>query len=290
MNVAIREHATRRHTRHSPVLDSLSIYLQEIEAIPILSPQEERELSIRSRQGDEVAFEKLVRHNLRFVVKVARQFRRPGIQLEDLVNEGNYGLIQAARRFDPDRGCRLVTYARWWIRQSIFNYLTDRSRLVRIPSDKVYDMIRLVRSKDALQQQLGRAPLTSEIAKLMALRPSQVTQLQEMPVAACSLNEPADTDESTFELDTLQDTSDTSEETLARHEGSERVRDAMEELDPRERDVLRRYYGFDGHEPETLQGIGQDWGITRERVRQLRERALEKIRRSPLSEQLYDYV
>jgi RNA polymerase primary sigma factor len=183
-----------------------------------------------------------------------------------------------------------VTYARWWIRQSIFNYLTDRSRLVRIPSDKVYDMIRLVRSKDSLQQQLGRAPRLSELAQLMALRPDQVKQLQEMPVAACSLNEPADTDESSFELDTLQDNGDSSEETLARSECSERVRDALEQLDPRERDVLRRYYGFDGHDPETLQGIGQDWGITRERVRQLRERALEKIRRSPMSQQLVDFV
>ena len=290
MSVAMQGGSVHRERRSRSYSDALSLYMQEIECIPVLSPEEERKRSRQSLKGDEAAFEKMVRHNLRFVVKIARQFRRPGIQLEDLINEGNLGLIQATKRFDPDRGCRLVTYARWWIRQSIFNYLTDRSRLVRIPSDKVYDMIRLVRSKDALLQQLGRNPGVLELAHVLHCRPDQVKQLQEMPVAACSLSETSNTEESTFELDTLQDDSVSSDEEVTRSECSQSVKQALAQLDPRERDVLLRYYGFDGQDPETLQGIGKDWGITRERVRQLRERALEKIRNSPMSGQLCEFV
>jgi len=288
--VGSRDRVVASKSRRREARDSLSIYLQEIECIPVLTSSEEHDIALLAKQGDEVAMEKLVRHNLRFVVSIARQFRRPGTQLEDLINEGNFGLVQAARRFDPDRGCRLVTYARWWIRQSIFNYLTDRSRLVRIPSDKVYDMIRLVRCKDSLLQQLGRTPQLTELADVMSLRADQVKVLQELPVAGCSLNEPSDSEDSTFELDTLADDAVSSEDTIAAHECSEHLHEALSELDSRERDVLLRYYGFDGQDPETLQAIGQDWGITRERVRQLRERALGKIRKSSYSDQLYDYV
>ena len=290
MSVVTQDRVVGSKGRRREAHDALSIYLQEIESIPVLSSPEEHDIAVRAKQGSEAALEKLVRHNLRFVVSIARQFRRPGTQLEDLINEGNFGLVQAARRFDPDRNCRLVTYARWWIRQSIFNYLTDRSRLVRIPSDKVYDMIRLVRCKDSLLQQLGRTPQVSELADAMLLRTDQVQVLQELPVSGCSLNEPSDTDDSTFELDTLADESESSEDAMATHECSEHLHEALSELDSRERDVLLRYYGFDGQDPETLQAIGQDWGITRERVRQLRERALGKIRRSSYSEQLYDFV
>jgi RNA polymerase primary sigma factor len=132
MSVRTQEIRTTSSVVRRGTQDSLSIYMQEIECIPVLSPHEEHDVAVCAKQGDEAALEKLVRHNLRFVVSVARRFRRPGTPLEDLINEGNVGLVQAARRFNPDRGCRLVTYARWWIRQSIFNYLTDRSRLRHI--------------------------------------------------------------------------------------------------------------------------------------------------------------
>jgi RNA polymerase primary sigma factor len=264
-------------------------YLQEIENIPVLSPSEERELAILARRGDAAAQKELVRRNLRFVVTVARQYARHGVPLEDLINEGNIGLMRATARFDPARGFRLISYAVWWIRQSIMSYLTDHSRIVRIPAGKVHGLAKLARESERLMQEFGCAPSPEELALRLQLSPEQVEGLQNLPTHHFSLDEPAEGEESDFEVDTLEDPSSTEDwlvETLRTHD----IQSALDILDRREADILRRYFGLGTDEPESLQSIGEDYGVTRERVRQLRDRALWKLRNSIHAALLAEYA
>lgn len=268
---------------------ALQRYLHEIENIPVLTPSEERELALRARHGDATAQKELVRRNLRFVVTVARQYARHGVPLEDLINEGNIGLMRATARFDPARGFRLISYAVWWIRQSIMSYLTDHSRIVRIPAGKVHGLARLARESERLLQECGYAPSADELAKRLHITPEQVETLQQLPTYHFSLDEPAEGEESDFEVDTLEDPNSTEDwlvETLRTHD----IQSAMDILDRREADILRRYFGLNADEPESLQSIGEDYGVTRERVRQLRDRALWKLRHSAHADLLSEYT
>ncbi len=268
---------------------ALQSYLSEIEGISVLTPREERELAIRARSGDSGAQKELVRHNLRFVVSVARQYARYGVPLEDLINEGNIGLMRAAARFDPARGFRLISYGVWWIRQSIMSYLTDHSRIVRLPAGKVHGLARLVRASERLMQECSASPSTEALAKRMQLTRAQVEILQELPTVHFSLDEPVEGEESTFEVDSVEDKSSVEDllvETLRRED----IQSAMDVLDPREADILRRYYGLVSNTPESLQSIGVVHGVTRERVRQLRDRALWKLRHSAHADLLAEYA
>ena len=270
--------------------DALSIYLREIENIPVLGYAEEQRAARKARRGDAVAFQKLIRHNLRFVVKVARQYHRAGYPLEDLINEGNLGLVQAAKRFDPGRGCRFITYASWWIRRGILAYLTDRSRIVRIPADRVFERMQLARISGQLEQRLERQPSQAELARSMKRRESDIEFLQGLPVVSLSMDAPAAGEDADFEIETLEDGGSGSDEQCALRERSSVVRDAMQILDARERDVVQRHYGLLNDKPETLQKIGNDWGVTRERARQLKDRALQKIRMSRRARILREYT
>ncbi len=273
----------------SPEKSALLRYLHEIENIPVLTPAEERELALRAGRGDGDAQKELVRHNLRFVVSVARQFAHHGVPLEDLINEGNIGLVRATERFDPSRGFRLITYAVWWIRQSIMSYLTDHSRIVRIPAGKVQGMVRLARESDRLVQENGRFPSSDELAKRLRLTTDQVETLQHLPTQCFSLDEPAEGEEADFEVDTLEDPHSTDDwlvETLRSHD----IQAALQILDPREADILRRCFGLGAVTAESLQSIGQRHGVSRERVRQLRDRALWKLRHSAHADTLYEYA
>lgn len=270
--------------------DALSIYLREIENIPVLEFAEEQRTARKARRGDSVAFQKLIRHNLRFVVKVARQYHRAGLPLEDLINEGNLGLVQAAKRFDPTRGCRFISYASWWIRRGILAYLTDRSRIVRIPADRVFERMRLARISADLEQRLQRQPSQTELARSMKRRESDIEFLQELPVVSLSMDAPAEGEDADFEIETVEDGGSGSDEQVAVRERSSVVRDAMQILDARERDVVQRHYGLLDDRPETLQRIGTDWGVTRERARQLKDRALQKIRMSRRGRILREYT
>lgn len=279
---------TSQRPRTNSKQDALSLYLREIENIPVLDFEEEQRCAKKALRGNRAARQQLIRHNLRFVVKVAREYQRPTFPLEDLINEGNVGLVQAAERFDPARGCRFISYASWWIRRNILAYLTDRSRLVRIPADRVYDRMRLGRVEAALEQRLERQPEPEELAQWMECRVDDIVLLKGLPVVSMSLDEPSEGEDSEFELDTLEDNGRPSDEQLDAKQRAAALLGAMDGLDSRERTVLKRHYGLLGAEPESLQEIGSDWGITRERVRQLKERALSKIRRS--AQDLAEYL
>ena len=281
-----RKSGPSRVSKHS----ALAVYLSEIEHIPVLSVEDERALAARMRRGEEKARNELVRRNLRFVITVARQYMRFDVPLEDLINEGNIGLIRATRMFDPDRGFRFISYAVWWIRQSILSYITNQSRVVRIPAGQIQRMSRLARETERLMQECGCIPATDQLAKRLAISAEQVEDLHKLPTAAFSLDEPAEGAHSDFEVDVLEDPNANLDDMLLTRLRHADVRVALDVLDNREADIIRRHYGLSGAKPESLQSIGRYYGVTRERVRQLRDRALWKLRTSEHSEQLAEYA
>jgi len=267
---------------HSNDLAALSLYLREIQRIPVLSSPDEHALGVRAQNGERAAIDALVRHNLRFVVMVARRYARHGVPLEDLIDEGNLGLIRAAGRFDPERGFRFVSYAVWWIRQSILQYLSDKSRIVRLPVSKVQQLSRLSQANDRLAQSLGRDPTTAEIGTCLSVAPEKVEWLRTLPTMSFSLDQPGEGDESDFEMDTLVDPrASTIEDAIADKIRDESLDRCVGRLDPRTADVVRRYYGLGGQAPESLESIGKAYGVTRERIRQLRDRGIYKLRMAP---------
>jgi RNA polymerase primary sigma factor len=270
-------------------MGALALYLREIQKIPVLSPAEERALGQRVLDGDRAAVDELVRRNLRFVVMVARPYARHGVPLEDLLNEGNIGLIRAAERFDVKRGFRFISYAVWWIRQSILLYLTEKSRIVRLPVSKVQMLSKLTQTSEQLTQLLGREPTSEEIGKRMHIPPSKVEWLRTLPTAAFSVDAPAEGEESDFEIDTLDDTTSSIETQVTETLRDADIQAALSALDERGADIVRRYYGLEGQEPESLEHIGRSYGVTRERVRQLRDRAIWKLRTSPEADLLAEY-
>ena len=269
---------------------ALAVYLSEIEHIPVLAVEDERALARRMRRGDEKSRNELVRRNLRFVVTVARQYMRFDVPLEDLINEGNLGLIRATRTFDPNRGFRFISYAVWWIRQSILSYITNQSRVVRIPAGQIQRMSRLARETERLMQECGCIPATDQLARRLEISPEQVEDLHTLPTFGFSLDEPAEGAHSDFEVDVLEDPSANLDDKLLTRLRHHDVRVALDVLDPRESDIIRRHYGLSGVKPESLQCIGRSYGVTRERVRQLRDRALWKLRTSEHHDQLAEYA
>jgi len=272
-------------------LDSLGRYLREIRRIPLLTLEQERALARRAKNGDQEALDELVRHNLRFVVTVAKQYSKSGVPFEDLINEGNLGLIRGARRFDVDRGFRFISYAVWWIRQAILQYLGEHSRTVRVPLNKSAVLNRITRESQRLGQVLGRDPSKDEIAKRIGVSAAVVEQVLEMPVKHFSLDDPADGKEGDFFADTLSDEITPSpEESVYETTRSDDIAAAIASLNVREQDILNRYFGLEGNPPHTLEEIGQVYHLTRERVRQIRDRALVRLRNSPFNATLSEYA
>jgi len=264
------------------VLDALSLYLREIQKINVLPAAEERELGRRAQAGDAKAIDELVRHNLRFVVVVARRYSHHGVPLEDLIDEGNIGLIRAAERFDPERGFRFISYAVWWIRQAILQCLSEKSRIVRLPVSKVQILSRIAQTSERLTQALGREPTTDELGARLEVAPAKVEWLRTLPTVSFSLDEPAEGDETDFEADTLEDPHAAEfEDRFAERERNADLDRCLSQLDPRGADIVRRYFGIGHPASESLESIGHTYGVTRERVRQLRDRALGKLRSLP---------
>jgi RNA polymerase primary sigma factor len=272
-------------------LGALALYLREIQSIALLNPAEEQQLGRRVQQGDRTAVDELVRRNLRFVVMIARQFARHGVPLEDLINEGNIGLIRAAERFDVERGYRFISYAVWWIRQSILSYLTEKSRLVRLPVSKVQLLSRMTQTSEQLAQLLGREPTIEEIGRRLRIEPEKVAWLRTLPTQPCSVDSPAEGEESDYEIDTLEDPASSSiEDRVADNLRNADIATALGLLDARGADIVKRYYGLAGTVPESLQCIGKSYGVTRERARQLRDRAIWRLRDAPDAELLEEYA
>jgi RNA polymerase primary sigma factor len=281
---------SKRRARGGAIENSLDIYLREINATPLLSRDEERQLAKRASRGEAAALDHLVRANLRFVVSIAKQYANQGLSLQDLINEGNLGLIKAAQRFDYRRGFKFISYAVWWVRQSMLQALAEQARVVRLPLNRASALYRIGKVSRALHQELGRAPDASEIAKRVRMRPEEVRETLRVATATLSLDEGFDgEDDSNSLLACLADDHAPQPDAVTfEHTLESDVHRVLARLDGREQSILRQYFGLGGESPRTLEQIGARMGLTRERIRQIKEKALQKLREG--SEDLAAYV
>ncbi len=258
---------------------SLDQYLRDISAYPLISREEEAELARRIRVGDQEALDKLVRSNLRFVVSVAKKYQNQGVSLSDLINEGNLGLIRAAHKFDETKGIKFISYAVWWIRQAILQALAEQSRIVRVPLNRAGTLHRIGRRANALLQELGREATHAEIAEGMDISEEEVAKTMSISQVHLSLDAPLTPGEDNRLLDYLADTiNPTPDEQTFEKALTDAIVDSLASLKEREAKILRLYFGLDEKEPMTLEEIGTMLGITRERVRQIKEKALSRLR------------
>jgi RNA polymerase primary sigma factor len=258
---------------------SLDQYLKEISAYPLLKREEEVDLAKRIRSGEEEALDKLVRSNLRFVVSVAKKYQNQGVALSDLINEGNLGLIRAAHKFDETKGIKFISYAVWWIRQAILQALAEQSRIVRVPLNRAGALHRIGKRSAALLQELGREPTVEELADELDLSEEEVRKTLSLSQTHLSLDAPLTPGEDNRLIDYLPDqfAPGPDDETYDRAL-MDTVEEALGTLKEREAKILRLYFGLDSQEPMTLEEIGSILGITRERVRQIKEKALLRLR------------
>jgi RNA polymerase primary sigma factor len=271
--------------------DSLQAYLRAIARFKPLTPEQEKELGRRVRAGNREALNRLVEANLRFVVSYAKRYRGYGLSFIDLIHEGNLGLIEAARRFDPERNVRFISYAVWWIRQAILNALSLQTRPFRLPHRITGKMHKLRSAEERLAAELDHVPTEDEIAQAAELSRREIKELRAIPGTEVSLST-AITDDGSFDLeDTLeQESIPPIEDELIRESFAMQVRALLDSLEERERDVIRMRFGLDGEEPRTLQEIGSRLQLTRERVRQIEGRAKEKLRRLKSADGLRGYL
>jgi RNA polymerase primary sigma factor len=270
---------------------ALDQYLREVSRHELLTPEEEIELGRRTRAGDEDAIQKLVRANLRFVISVAKKYQNRGVSLIDLIQEGNVGLVTAARKFDVDQGVKFISYAVWWIRQAILAALANQGRAVRVPLNRASDLARIFRERERLKQELGRDPGIEEVAEAAGLTPEIVTSLQTLNAAEIRLDAPiGDSDDSQLVERFMSDEAQEPEEAVEERLLAEQIDRALDTLTPRDARVVRLYFGLDGGREHTLEEIGNMLGVTRERVRQLRDRALKRLREGDLGTALESFA
>ena len=266
-------------------------YFHEIESSVGLSAKDEIEVAKKIKHGDQDALSSLVKANLRFVVSVAKQYQNLGLPLSDLINEGNLGLIVAAKRFDGSKGFKFISYAVWWIRQSILQALAEQSRIVRLPLNRIGELTRVNKVLTKLEQRLGRPPETEEIADELNVNAKDMDLLLRLSQRPVSLETPCDDGEPDRCIGDLlpDDSLPACDDVLSEDELKDEIQEAMGALTEGEGRVLRMYYGLDGEEPMTLEEIGTYVGRTRERVRQIKEKALQKLRHPNRSDILKDY-
>jgi RNA polymerase primary sigma factor len=275
-------------TRESQSLDK---YLQEIGKVELLTPQEEIELARRIKKGDQKALEKLTKANLRFVVSVAKQYQNQGLSLGDLINEGNLGLIKAAKRFDETRGFKFISYAVWWIRQSILQALAEQSRIVRLPLNRVGALNKIGKAFSALEQEFEREPSASELAEELDMSLFEVSDTLKISGRHLSMDAPFAQGEDNRLLDVIQDHRTPSPDAELMNESlKEEVRRALNTLSEREAQVIRLYFGLDQEHSLTLEEIGEKFNLTRERVRQIKEKAIRRLRHASRSKALRAYL
>ena len=258
---------------------SLDQYLRDISIYPLITREEEVTLAQKIRKNDQEALDKLVRSNLRFVVSVAKKYQNQGVSLSDLINEGNLGLIRAAHKFDETKGIKFISYAVWWIRQSILQALAEQSRIVRVPLNRAGALHRIGKRASTLLQELGRQPTHLEIAEGLDITEEEVAKTMLISQVHLSLDAPMTPGEDNRLLDYLPDTTNrTPDEQTFEKALTEAIEESLSGLKERESKILRLYFGLDGEDPMTLEDIGTLLGITRERVRQIKEKALLKLR------------
>ncbi len=271
---------------------SLEKYLQEIGKVDLLTPEEEVELAKRIKQGDQEALEKLTKANLRFVVSVAKQYQNQGLSLSDLINEGNLGLIKAAQRFDETRGFKFISYAVWWIRQSILQALAEQSRIVRLPLNKVGSLNKINKAFSQLEQEFEREPSAEELAEVLEISSDEVETTLSVAARHVSMDAPFVDGEDNSLLDVLENTTTTgTDEDLEYRESLRReIERSLSTLTERQRDVVKLYFGIGVEHPMSLEDIGEKFGLTRERVRQIKDKAISKLRATNRSKLLKYYL
>ncbi len=270
---------------------ALSKYLEEIGNFEPLSPEMEIELAQRLRSGDREALKKLTEANLRFVVSVAKDYQGQGLPLTDLINEGNLGLIKAAERFDETRGFKFISYAVWWIRQSILQALAEHSRIVRLPLNRVGTISKITKEAETLEQQYERAPSQDEIAQGLDLKSDEVSDAIRISRKHQSLNAPFRDGEKNSLIDVIEDDAQPTPDNDLMHDSlRQEIRDALNTLKERERDVIKMYFGIDREYALTLNEIGEEFNLTRERIRQIKENAIRRLSHKSRSKKLRSYL
>ena len=269
----------------------LDQYLQEIGQIPLLKPEEEVDLAQRIKQGEAEALHKLVRANLRFVVSVAKKYQGQGLTLSDLINEGNYGLIKAAQRFDETRGFKFISYAVWWIRQAILQALAEQSRVVRLPLNRIGTISKIRKTSAKLSQVHERNPNIDELAAELDIDPEKVRDALKHTSRHLSMDAPFNEDDDNSLLDVLPNEEEVSPDDYLMDESLKiDIERALSTLHAREAEITRLYFGIGREHPLTLEEIGQRFNLTRERVRQIKEKALRKLRQKHRREELQMHV
>ncbi|MDZ7723123.1 MAG: RNA polymerase sigma factor RpoD/SigA [candidate division KSB1 bacterium] len=269
----------KRQKKEIRTKESIEKYLEEIGNFSPLPPEQEIELATRIHQDDQDALEDLVKANLRFVISVAKEYQGQGLPLQDLISEGNLGLIKAAQRFDETRGFKFISYAVWWIRQSILQALAEQSRVVRLPLNRVGAINKVGRALESLEKEYGREPSMNEIANKMEMTSYDVSDVIKTSARHLSLDEPFKEDEGNSLLDVLQsDRYEPPDGQLMRSSLRNEIEKVLSTLKSREAEIVKLYFGLDGDRPLTLEEIGEYFELTRERVRQIKEKALRRLR------------
>ena len=270
---------------------SLDKYLQEIGKVDLLTPEEEVILAQKIRDGDQLSLERLTKANLRFVVSVAKQYQNQGLSLGDLINEGNLGLIKAAQRFDETRGFKFISYAVWWIRQSILQALAEQSRIVRLPLNRVGSLNKISKTFSELEQKFEREPTPEELAEGLEISTGEVVDTLKISGRHVSMDAPFVQGEENSLLDVLEnDGEDKPDSGLINDSLRREVQRALSTLTQREADVVTLYFGLNGEHAMTLEEIGEKFNLTRERVRQIKEKAIRRLRHTSRSKALKTYL
>jgi RNA polymerase primary sigma factor len=271
---------------------SLEKYLQEIGKVELITPEEEVKLAIRIKQGDQRALDKLTKANLRFVVSVAKQYQNQGLSLPDLINEGNLGLIKAAQRFDETRGFKFISYAVWWIRQSILQALAEQSRIVRLPLNKVGLTNRIQKAYSQLEQEFEREPSAEELAEMLELDIEEVSSTLGIAARHVSMDTPLSEGEENTLIDVLENPNAERAETNIEHKESlkQEIDRSLKTLTERQKEVICFFFGIGVDHPMSLEDIGEKFNLTRERVRQIKDKAITKLRSNSRSKMLRSYL
>lgn len=271
---------------------SLEKYLQEIGKVDLLTPEDEVDLAVRIKQGDQAALERLTKANLRFVVSVAKQYQNQGLSLPDLINEGNLGLIKAAQRFDETRGFKFISYAVWWIRQSILQSLAEQARIVRLPLNKVGLTNRVQKAFTQLEQEFEREPSTEELAELLGLETDEVSATLGIGGRHISMDSPLLDGEDSTLIDVMENPNAERAETNLEHNESIKIEidRSLETLTERQKEVICFFFGIGHDQPMSLEDIGEKFNLTRERVRQIKDKAITKLRTNKSSRELRSFL
>ncbi len=271
---------------------SLEKYLQEIGKVDLLTAEEEVDLAKKIKQGDERALEKLTKANLRFVVSVAKQYQNQGLSLSDLINEGNLGLIKAGQRFDETRGFKFISYAVWWIRQSILQALAEQSRIVRLPLNKVGSLNKINKAFSALEQQYEREPSPEELAEVLEINTEEVETTLGIAARHVSVDAPFVEGEDNSLLDVIPNSGASATDDALEYKDSLRkeIDRSLSTLTDRQKDVIKLYFGIGVEHPMSLEDIGERFSLTRERVRQIKDKAINKLRGATRSKLLKSYL